>query len=47
MNQKNQNYIQNIKDGLDLLYKSKEFDKQINYISNSIISSSDNNKIRC
>lgn len=45
MNPINQIYFQNIKKGTDYLSKSKVFDEQVSYISTSIISSSDNNKI--
>ncbi len=45
MNSENQNYLQSIKEGIDFLYKSKDFEKQLSNIASSIISSSDNNKI--
>ena len=45
MNPKNKNYFQTIKNGIDTLSKSKEFDKQVSYISKSIVSSSENNKL--
>ena len=38
MNPKNENYFETIKEGIDFLCKSKEFEKQVSYISNSIIS---------
>ena len=40
----NQDYFQNIKQGIDCLSKSKAFDKHVSYIASKIVSNSDSNK---